>query len=259
MSIYTNTGLVEHAKKALALRTKYMWGGILRPVEQLYDILYKTYGNKAGTGYDTARWNELKKLFNTNTFGCDCVGLIKSYYWSGKADGGVGSPKYGSAGFPDVNANYMFRQAKVKGTIDTIPEVPGIIVYCKTHPHVGVYVGDGWVIESTLSSRGDGIVKTHLSDFAWEYWFECPYITYPKIKTVNIPNNTKAYRLAYPAVVRASASNESKRLDRLVTGRKVNVVIDSDTEDKKTGFTYVKIAGDFEGWITKSALGAEVK
>ena len=255
MSIYTSEGLVKHAERALNLKTKYMWGGILRPVEQLYDMLFKTYGNKAGTGYTTARWNELRQLFNTGTYGCDCVGLIKSYYWSGKAEGGTGSPKYGAAGFPDVNAGYMFQQAKVKGTIDTIPEVPGIVVYCKTHPHVGVYIGDGWVIESTLSKRGDGVVKTKLSDFTWEYWFVCPYITYPKTRTANTPKNTQTYRLAYPAVVRASASKSSKRVDYLPTGRKVNVVLGTSTKDKATGYNYVKIAGDVEGWIVMSALG----
>ena len=55
MGLYTNTGLVKHAEKALALKTKYMWGGILRPVEQQYDMLFKMYGNKAGTGYTATR------------------------------------------------------------------------------------------------------------------------------------------------------------------------------------------------------------
>ena len=127
---YTNTGLVQHCEKALSLPTKYMWGGILRPIEKQYDMLFRMYGTSAGTGYTAARWDELAKLRGKGYYGVDCVGLIKSYYWSGNADGGTGSPKYGAAGFPDVNANYMFRQAKIKGTIDTIPEVPGIVVYC---------------------------------------------------------------------------------------------------------------------------------
>ena len=254
MGIYTNTGLVQHCEKALSLPTKYMWGGILRPIEKQYDMLFRMYGTSAGTGYTAARWDELAKLRGKGYYGVDCVGLIKSYYWSGNADGGTGSPKYGAAGFPDVNANYMFRQAKIKGTIDTIPEVPGIVVYCKNHPHVGGYIGDGRVIESTLSKRGDGAVKTKLSDFTWEYWFECPYIAYPKTGTANTPKNTQTRRLAYPAVVRAAASKSSRRVDYLAAGRKVNVVPGSDAVDRSTGFTYVKIVGDPEGWVTRSAL-----
>mgnify|MGYP004518162399 CR=1 FL=1 len=32
------------------------------------------------------------------------------------------------------------------------------------------------MIESTLSSRGDGVTKSKLKDFGWEYWCQCPYI-----------------------------------------------------------------------------------
>lgn len=184
MGMYTNSGLVKHAEKALALKTKYMWGGILRLITNAYiDQLsgipaYKTH-------YPPARVAELRKCVGKNYYGVDCVGLIKSYYWSGKPNGGTGSPNYGAAGYPDVNANMMFVAAKAKGRIKTLPEDPGVIVYCKTNPHVGVYIGNGQVIESTYSKRGDGVVKTKLTDFAWEYWFECPYIDYIQPKTID--------------------------------------------------------------------------
>ena len=202
MGIYTNEGLVKHAEKALALKTKYMWGGILRPVEQQYDMLFKMYGNKAGTGYSTARWNELSQLRNKGYYGVDCVGLVKSYYWSGKADGGTGSPKYGAAGFPDVNANYMYQAAKIKGKISTMPEIPGLIMYSKSHPHVGIYIGNGYTIESTLGARGDGVVKRKLDNF-WEYWFECPYISYPDSGTGSVKN--EPYRVGDKVQIKRSA------------------------------------------------------
>ena len=179
MSIYTNEGLVRHAEAALAMNTKYMWGGILRPVTKAcINLLRSIYGERNGTGYTAKRWEELTGLAGKGWYGCDCVGLIKSYYWSGKADGGTGSPNYGTPGFPDTNAGGMYNAAKVKGRIATLPETPGVIVYCRTYPHVGIYVGKGEVIECTLGARGDGVVKTKLSDFCWEYWFECPYISY---------------------------------------------------------------------------------
>lgn len=196
---YTNYGLVKHAKKALALKTKYMWGGILRLITNSYiDMLAGIPGYKVH--YPPSRVAELRLCVGKNYYGVDCVGLIKSYYWSGKPDGGVGSPNYGAAGYPDVNANGMFAAAKIKGKIETLPETPGIILYCKTNPHVGVYVGNGYVIESTYSRRGDGVVRTKVSDFKWEYWFECPYISYVKkpikIKVgdkVKIKDSAKTY------------------------------------------------------------------
>ncbi len=179
MGIYTNEGLVRHAEKALTLKTKYMWGGILRPIEQLYDMLFRMYGNKPGTGYTAARWNELSKLRNKGYFGVDCVGLVKSYYWSGDPDGGAGSPKYGAAGFPDVNAGGMYAAAKVKGRIGTLPETPGIILISrKAGNHIGIYVGNGETIESTFGSRGDGVVRHKLDKNFWTDWFECSYIGY---------------------------------------------------------------------------------
>lgn len=256
MGLYTNEGLVKHAENALALKTKYMWGGILRTIEQQYDLLFRTYGTKPGTGYTTERWNELKKLCGKGYYGVDCVGLIKSYYWSGKADGGVGSPKYGAAGYPDTNAGGMYNAAKVKGRIATIPERPGVIVYSKSHPHVGIYIGNGYTIESTLGTRGDGVVKRKLDNF-WEYWFQCPYIEYPAAaKTVKNPEsgNAKAVTLAYKAAVRAEPKNSAAKLGALAAGTKCVIISGSDTVDPVSKYTYIKLAGGKEQWIVKSAI-----
>ena len=43
----------------------------------------------------------------------------------------------------DVTANGMFDAATVKGTIDTIPEVPGLAVWHQGH--IGIYIGNGEV------------------------------------------------------------------------------------------------------------------
>lgn len=170
---YTNKGLVNHCKQALGAKTIYMWGGIYRPVSQQLSLLVDMYGTRQ---YPPSRIRKLKSV--PNYYGIDCVGLVKSYYWSGNSGGGSGSRYYDKPGYPDVNVHDMYNAAKVKGKIDTLPEIPGIILYCKTHPHVGVYVGNGKVIESTLGSRGDGVVMTNVEDFKWEYWFRCPYIEY---------------------------------------------------------------------------------
>lgn len=250
--MYTNKGLVKHAEKALNDKTRYMWGGIYRPITENYiQQLYKIYGTKR---YSAERINKLREYIGKDFYGIDCVGLVKSYYWSGKADGGTGSPKYGAAGFPDVNANAMFAAAKVKGSIDTLPEVPGIVLYSKTHPHVGVYVGNGDVIESTLSIRGDGVSKTKVKNWSgWTHWFECPYITYEKAETVL---KTKTYTLPFPAVVRAKPATNSARLTRYPAGRKVDIIENETKLDEATGILYVKIiSGNREAWIAKSTLG----
>lgn len=246
MAEYTNLGLVKHVKAALKLNTMYMWGGILRPITDAYvNQLAKMYP----TQYNSARQKKLKALPD-GYFGVDCVGLIKSYYWSGNTNGGTGSPEYAAKN--DVNAHGMYNAAKVKGPIATMPETPGIIVYSKTNPHVGVYIGNGEVIESTLGSRGDGVVKTKLNDFKWEYWFECPYITYRN----SVKATVSRCKLAYSAVARVAPTVKAEDKGKLAPGTWVTVIVGSDIVDEESGYTYVKIArGSGYQWIVKSALG----
>lgn len=250
--MYTNIGLVKHAEAALKIKTKYMWGGILRLITNAYiDQLSGIPAYKAQ--YPPARVAELRSCVDKDYYGVDCVGLIKSYYLSGKPDGGVGSPDYGKPGAgPDVNANAMYAAAKVKGSIKTLPEIPGIIVYCKSSPHVGVYIGNGWVIESTYSGRGDGVVKTKLSAFKWEYWFKCPYIGY--VSTATTTPKTKKCTLAFPAKVRSEPKLSATQLGRLTEGSTVTVVIGSETRDSKSGMTYIRLDGEPERWIVRTAI-----
>lgn len=102
----------------------------------------------------------------------DCVGLIKGAVWSNGDPNGT--PKYNST--QDVSANGLISKCVETGDVKAIPDVKGLIVW-KDH-HVGVYVGDGWVIEA----RGHdyGVVKTRLSDRPWVKWGRLPaeYVKY---------------------------------------------------------------------------------
>ena len=99
----------------------------------------------------------------------DCEGMIKNYLWADSPDT---APTYNAS--QDLSANGAFQAATVKGKIDTIPEVPGICV--RYSGHVGVYIGNGEVIEERGFNYG--CVKTRLKDRAWTDWFEHPWIDY---------------------------------------------------------------------------------
>mgnify|MGYP002854648073 CR=1 FL=1 len=101
----------------------------------------------------------------------DCVGLIKGYGWLDTETLTVG---YGTNGMPDLGANHMFYAATVTGTIDTIPEKPGLAVW--RDGHIGVYIGGGYVIEAMGTKYG--VVKTKLSERSFTNWLEIPYIDY---------------------------------------------------------------------------------
>jgi hypothetical protein len=158
----TNTGLVEYAKAQLG---KPYWYGTFGQVStpELYKSKKKQYPK-------LYRWNYTTKELNKKVH--DCVGLVKGYLWCDSPSDTT--PKYNAK--QDVSANGMLEKCKVKGDISTLPEVKGVLVFM--NGHVGVYIGNGYVIEA----RGHdyGVVKTKLKNRAWKNWGYCPYIVYEK-------------------------------------------------------------------------------
>ena len=79
---------------------------------------------------------------------------------------------------PDKSANGMFEYAKTKGmeygTISSIPDIRGIAV--RYDGHVGVYVGNGEVVEERGFAYG--CEKTKLKDRKWTHWYKLPWIKY---------------------------------------------------------------------------------
>lgn len=121
---YTNSGLVKYCKEALKLKTVYMWGGLMREVTKDY-IDFLSSPDMYPNQYPTIRKSTLNGLVGKGYYGCDCVGLIKSYYFGGvdtanNAKGYVISKDYG--------VGSMYNAAKTKGKIATMPQTEGILV-----------------------------------------------------------------------------------------------------------------------------------
>ena len=101
----------------------------------------------------------------------DCIGLIKGYSWY---DPDTRNINYGSNGMPDVSADQIYNQASEKGSMSTMPEIPGILVHAPGH--IGIYISGGYVIEA-MGTRY-GVVKTALRSGSWTGWCKNPYINY---------------------------------------------------------------------------------
>ncbi len=101
----------------------------------------------------------------------DCVGFIKGYGWY---DAESGKINIGSNGMQDVSANGMFQAAREKGTIDTIPEIPGLAVWHEGH--IGIYIGNGEVVQAANTKAG--VIRTPLNQSGWTHWLKIPYISY---------------------------------------------------------------------------------
>ena len=185
----TAEGLIAYAKAQLG---KPYWYGTFgqKANEELYTQKKKQYPKQYAWEYD----GETQKVH-------DCVGLIKGYLWCDDPEGGA--PAYDKT--QDKSANAMYTACKTKGQMDTMPDVPGILVFFPGH--VGVYIGNGEVIEAR--SRRYGVYKTKLSQRPWKTWGYCPYVVYETKKTVDV---------ALPVLKKGAKGASVKAMQMLLIG-----------------------------------------
>ncbi len=97
---------------------------------------------------------------SSDTFGFDCVGLIKGVLWGWNKDvtKTYGGATYKDNGVPDVGANSMMNTycEEVSSNFKNI--VPGEAVWIDGH--IGVYIGDGKVVESTSKWTGKTLISS---------------------------------------------------------------------------------------------------
>lgn len=158
--------LVAYAIHAWESGWGYVWGTYGNVLtESLLDYKVEQYPDGVGNLEDTIR----EKWLGGRT--TDCVGLIKGYGW---LDPETLSIRYGTNGMPDIGADSMYKNAVTKGNMASMPDTPGLAVWCSGH--IGVYIGNGEVIEAMGTSYG--VVKTQLDERNWTAWLEVPYIQY---------------------------------------------------------------------------------
>lgn len=164
-NVKNNLDLVQWAIQAYENGWGYVYGTYGNALtEDVLQSRISVFGHHVTNYLDFIRQNWMGKRT------ADCIGLIKGYGWYDNTSGKI---IVGSNGMMDVTANGMFEAASVKGTIDTIPEVPGLAVW--QNGHIGIYIGNGEVIEAMGTQYG--VVKTMLPD-NWTHWLQIPYIAY---------------------------------------------------------------------------------
>ena|GEM_PF-684749 len=165
MNEKTNLGLVEWARSWLS---EAYWYGTC-----CYNCTSSLLVSKTAqypSHYTEVRMPRYRTDIATGKRCADCIGLIKGYHWVDD----LGNIKYLQNGTPDVNTSGMFNNTKIKGLIATMPEVPGLIVY--KSGHVGVYEGEGHVIEA--KGFAYGVVRSTIKETAWTHWLMDPWISY---------------------------------------------------------------------------------
>ena len=161
-----NLDLVQWAIWAEDRGWGYVWGTYGEVFDQaLYEYKLNQYPEEVG---------RYAQFIEANWLGgrtADCVGLIKGYGWLNPETQEI---EYGTNGMADVGADQMYENATEKGSIDSMPEIPGLAVWHAGH--IGIYIGGGEVIEAKGTRYG--VVRTNLDDGSWTHWLKVPYITY---------------------------------------------------------------------------------
>lgn len=161
-----NLDLVLWAENAADKGWGYVYGTYGTVLDNsLLDSKITQYPEEVGGNEEFIRENWLWKRT------ADCVGLIKGYSWY---DTETQKTLLVSNGMPDIGADTMYENATEKGTIDTIPETPGLAVW--KEGHIGVYIGGGKVVEAYGTTTG--VIRSELADGGWTHWLKIPYINY---------------------------------------------------------------------------------
>lgn len=161
------------------------------------------------TYYLSGGWGK----WNGSKWGFDCVCLVKAILWGWCADTSKprgGGAVYGSNGVPDIGDNTMYNIC-LKKSSDFSKISKGELVWM--NGHVGIYVGNGNVIEATcgwntrkviksqIDSKGNRTYNGQGGSAKWSGHGFLPYVDYVE-EDYFVPG--KSYKLIYAKYLRST-------------------------------------------------------
>lgn len=182
----TNHELVEKCIDiAKNYKTLYVMGCFGAPMTAANKKRYINNGSHNNYNAQSAR-KAMINAASADTFGFDCVCLIKGILWGWCGDktktyGGAG---YAINGVPDIGADTMITKCKNVSTTGWADMEVGEAVWCSGH--IGVYIGDGLAVECTPSWENKVQItavanigaKSGYNARKWTKHGKLPYITY---------------------------------------------------------------------------------
>lgn len=218
------------------------------------------------------------KLINAasaDTFGFDCVCLIKGVLWGWTGDKSkiYGGAKYATNGVSDVDANTMINLCSEVSTDFSKIEI-GEAVW--TNGHIGVYIGNGLAVECTPAWKNKVQItacncsKPGYKTRKWKKHGKLPYIDYtvastaptktskPKLDVATSYNKSMAGKYTVTASVglniRTGASSSKKSLGVLPKGTVVSNYGYYNVASNGVKWLYVVTPDGLEGYCSMRYL-----
>lgn len=158
-----------------------------------------------------------------DTFGFDCVNLIKGvlWGWTGDKSKAYGGAKYAVNGVPDIGADTMITKCKDASFSGWDKVDPGEVVW--TDGHIGVYIGNGLAVECTprwkncvqITAVGNIGNKAGYNTRTWKKHGHLPYVTYDTAVTAPVQPET----VKPEPVTSVKATGIAKSFNKSVAGK----------------------------------------
>ncbi len=162
--LLTGEMLADWAEAALAAGARYWYGTCwYRATDELLARKKRQYP----AHYTQTRMAAYESHVTAGRMVCDCVGLIKGFFWTGN---GAGANVYRANNCPDTSADGMIGLCGETGAMASLPETRGAVLWKKGH--IGVYVGGGMAVEARGFSYG--VVRTKEAGRGWQKWGYLP-------------------------------------------------------------------------------------
>ncbi|MDO4318327.1 MAG: SH3 domain-containing protein [Lachnospiraceae bacterium] len=116
------------------------------------------YNAKSKVEPELTNYQRLSGLVGTGCRAYDCVCLIKGIGWGSRANK---TGTYASHGVADVTADTLYKATCDQTTPDKA--IPGMVLHASNH--VGIYIGEGKVVEAAPS-----IGKVGVTDISYQRW-----------------------------------------------------------------------------------------
>lgn len=228
-NIKTGKQLAEAATKvAKSYKTLYVSGCFGSPMT---DTNKKRYTTNNSYNKQTAR-TKMINAASSDTFGFDCVCLIKGllWGWNGNLSDTYGGARYATNGVPDIGEDKMITLCS--GVSENFNQIEvGEVLWMSGH--IGIYIGDGLAVECTPSwKNGVQITSVNRTKIGynrrnWTKHGKLPYVSYSSTGQNAVTTPTPKYTDKIKAYQNWLNNNFS-------TGTKLNVDGDFGPKTRQT-------------------------